>query len=442
MLDVSPVIATLIMFGMLILLLTMGLPVAFALGGVGVMAILLLWGPNVLSLTVTSAWDMMSYYTLIAIPMFIFMAMLLKRSGIAEDLFKSMRLWAGRVPGGLAIGVVFICTIIAAMSGITGTGVVTMGILALPLMLKLGYNKVIAIGPIMAGGALGFLIPPSVSFIVYGAICQLSIGRLFLGGLIPGFILAAMYILFIAIRCYFKPELGPPLPPEERVGLKEKILSLKSVFLPGVLVMAVLGTLFLGVCSPTEAAGAGVIGAIVCAGIHRRLTWSLIMESSWETLRITNMIMWILIGAVCFKAVFFGVGGPAFVRGIIAGLDVPPLYIIFGMQLTYMVLGCFIDDLSILLISIPIYVPIVINLGFDPVWFGVLFIVNMQMATLTPPFGAALFYMRGVAPPEVTMADIYRSVTPFVVLQLIGVLLVLFFPQLVLWLPELVFGVH
>lgn len=439
MINVSPETALIIMFGSLAVVLFAGFPIALGLGGVAVVSVLLLWGPEALALTATSAYGIMNYYILVAVPFFLFMAMVLRGSGIAEDLFRSVRLWFGRVPGGLAIGAVLICTIMGAMSGIIATGLLTMGVLALPLMLKLNYNKTMAIGPIMAGGSLGDLIPPSVTFVIYGALATVSIGKLFLGGLIPGLILSAMYMTYIAVRCYFKPELGPPLPPEERVGLKEKIISLKSAFLPGVLIMAVLGTLFMGVCSPTEAAGAGAVGAIVCAAIHRKLSWPMIREASYITFKITGMCMWIMLGAYCFRAVFAGVGGPELARNFVSGLHVAPIFVIFLMQLSYIFLGCFIEDMAILMITIPVYLPIVIDLGYSPVWFGVLFLVNMQIACLTPPFGFGLFYMRGVAPPEITMGDIYRSVIPFIPLQLIGLALVIFYPQLALWLPGLVF---
>lgn len=438
MLDVTPTIAIFIMFGTLLFLLFTGLPVTFALGGVGIMSILLIWGSKTLGVVASSAWAVMEFYTLIAVPMFIFMAMILQASGMADDLFKCMRLWSGGMPGGLAMGVVFVCTIIAAMSGISATGVVTMGILALPLMLKLGYNKTIAIGPILAGGALGFLIPPSISFIVYGALTEVSIGKLFLGGLIPGLMLSTLYVSYIGIRCRFQLELGPPLPPEERVGLKGKILSLRAIFLPAVLIFLVLGTIFMGICSPTEAASAGAGGAIACAAIHRRLSWTMIKEAGYTTFRITGMVMWIMISAYCFKAVFTGIGGPALARDFIGGLEISPIAVILMMQLSYMFLGCFLEEMAIMMITLPVYVPIVVSLGFSPLWFGVVFIVNMQMAYLTPPFGFCLFYMKGVAPPEVTMGDIYRSIIPFIPLQLTVVLLVVFFPQLALWLPKLI----
>jgi len=440
MIDVSPAIAILIMFGSLILLLAMGLHVAFALGGIGVMSILLLWGPQALSVVVHSAWAVMISYTLVAVPLFIFMAMILRASGIAEDLFMSMRLWLGRVPGGMAIGVVFVCTVVAAMSGVTMTGVVTMGVLALPLMLRLGYNKTIALGPILAGGALGVLIPPSVTFVFYGAVTMVSVGKLFLGGVIPGLMLAFLYASYIGVRCYIKPELGPPLPPEERLGFKEKVLSLKSGFLPALLIMAVLGTIFLGICSPTEAASAGAGGAIVCAALHRRLSWKMIKEAGYETFKTTVMVMWIMIGAYCFKGVVIGVGGPALIRELLGGLGVAPIFIIALMSASFIVLGCFINEWTVLLITVPVYLPIVMSFGYDPIWFGVFFLVNMQIGYLTPPFGYTLFVLRGVAPPEVTMGDIIRSILPFIPLQLIVVILLMLFPQIALWLPNVVFG--
>jgi tripartite ATP-independent transporter DctM subunit len=438
MLDVSSEIAVLLLFGTLLLLLFLGLPVSFALGGVAVLGMVLIWGAKTLGILATSAWAVMDFYTLIAVPLFIFMAMILKAAGIADDLFTTVRLWFGRVPCGLAIGVVFICTILAAMTGISGTGVITMGILALPVMLKLNYNKTIAIGPILAGGALGFLIPPSISFIVYGALTEVSIGKLFLGGVFPGLILSFLYVSYILIRGRFQPELGPPLPPEERGTMVQKIISLRSLLLPGALIMAVLGTIFMGIASPTEAASAGAAGAIACSAINRRFNWPMIWDACYETFRITGMVMWIMIGAYAFKAVFVGIGGPEFARNLVLGLEVNPLFVIAMMQLSYMFLGCFLEEMAIMMITIPAFVPIVTALGFSKVWFGVLFLVNMQMAYLTPPFGFCLFYLRGVAPPGVSLADIYRSILPFIPLQLTCLILLLFFPQIALWLPSVI----
>jgi tripartite ATP-independent transporter DctM subunit len=325
------------------------------------------------------------------------------------------------------------------MSGISGTGMAILGVLALPYMLKRGYDKTISMGPIMAGAALAFLIPPSGIAIIYGALVRVSIGKLFLGGIIPGFILATLYIVYIGVRCWLKPELAPPLPPEDRVSFTRKVISLRSVILPAFIIMGCLGTIFMGIASPTEAAAVGAAGAVISAAIYRRLNWTLIKHATYETFRITGMVMWILIGAFAFKAVFVGVGGPAMVSTIISGLGLTPIQTIILMQITYIFLGCFLDDLTIMMVSFPVFIPIVSNLGFDLVWFGVLFAVNMQIAYLTPPLGFCLFYMKGVAPPQITMTYIYKAIIPFIPLQIVGLVIVMLNPQLVLWLPNMVF---
>ena len=420
--------------------LIFGLPMAFTLGSSAIIAGIVYQGPSVLSLIARNTYGPMTYLVMVALPLFVIMACVLEKSGIADDLFAAMQQWMGPLRGGIAIAVVGICTIIAAMSGVSTAGVVTMGLIALPIMLRKGYDKTIAIGPILAGGALGILIPPSISFIVYGMLTKTSIGRLFAGGIIPGLILAILYMSYIGIRCYLQPHLGPPLPREERVSLVEKIKLSRGLVLPIFLIVAVLGSIFGGLASPTEAAAVGALGAIICAAIHRRLSWTMLKDAALRTAVVNGMVMWILFGAFCFASVFISTGGPAVVKGVITGLDIPPIFIIFMMQVSYFILGCFVDEITILFLTIPVYMPILVALGFDPVWFGVLFIVNMQMAYLTPPFGFTLFYMRGIAPPGVTLMDIYRSVIPFVGLQAIGLILVLVFPQLALWLPDIVFG--
>ena len=431
-----------ILFGGLMFGLVFGLPMAFTLGGSAIITIYFFMGPQSLANVVLNTFGIMRALVLIAVPLFVLMACVLERSGIADALYAAMHQWLGRLRGGLAMGTVLICTIIAAMSGVTTAGVVTMGIVALPIMLNRGYNKTIAIGPILAGGALGILIPPSISFIVYGMLTRTSIGRLFAGGLIPGLILSFFYVSYIGIRCYLKPQLGLAVPKEERVSLRKKIALSRGLILPVLLIVGVLGSIFGGIASPTESAAVGAGGAIVCAAIYRRLNWQMLKEACYRTIMVTGMCMWILFGAMSFSSVFIATGGPQLVEEFVLGLEVAPIAIIFMMMLSYFILGCFMEDLTMLLLTIPIYLPILLGLGYDPVWFGVLFMVNMQMAFLTPPFGFTLFYMKGVAPPEVTIGDIYRSVIPFVGLQWIGLLLVLFFPQLALWLPEIVFGLR
>ncbi len=428
-----------VLFGGLALGLIFGLPMAFTLGCSALFAGLVYQGTSVFPIVVRNTYGPMLYLVMIAVPCFIFMAAVLERSGIADDLYAAMHQWLGPINGGLAMSTVLICTVIAAMSGVSTAGVVTMGLIALPIMLKKGYHKTVAIGPILAGGVLGILIPPSVSFIIYGMLTHTSIGRLFAGGVIPGLILATLYCTYIGIRCWRKPADGPAISKEERGSLKEKLALSRGLILPVLLIFTVLGSIFAGIASPTEAAAVGAFGAIICAAIHRKLNWQVLREAAMRTATINGMIMWILFGAFIFAATFIQTGGPTVVKDFVLGLVVAPIVVVLVMQVTYMILGCLVDEITILFITIPIYMPILVGLGYDPVWFGVLFIVNMQMAYLTPPFGYTLFYMRGIAPPGVTLMDIYRSIIPFIGLQFIGLMLVLFFPQLALWLPNVVF---
>lgn len=436
----SPGIVIGIFFGSLLILLAAGLPIAFALGGMSVVFTILLWGPQHLGFVAQRVFELMFSLNLVAIPLFIFMALTLQFSGIGNDLYEVMYRWLGRLGGGLAMGTVLICTVIAAMSGISGAGIVMMGILALPEMLKRGYDKSIAIGCILAGGVLGNLIPPSCSFIVYGMLARESIGRLFAGGILPGLILSGLYIVYIGVRCRLQPSLGPPIPQEERFTWKEKIASLRGVILPVLLVSSVLGSIFTGLASPTEAAAIGALGAIICAVIHRKFNWEMLKSIHYETLLTTGMVIWIVIGAFCFSAIFTALGGQEVTRSLVLGLGLSPKMVILMMQGSYLLLGCFLDDISILAISLPAYLPIVKELGFNTLWFGILWQVNMQVAYLTPPFGYCLFFLKGVAPKDVTMSDIYHSVGPFVALQIIGLLLVWQFPQLALWIPSILLG--
>jgi tripartite ATP-independent transporter DctM subunit len=428
-----------VLFGGLALGLIFGLPMAFTLGCSAVFAGVVYQGPSIFPVVVRNTYGPMLYLVMVAVPLFIFLAAVLERSGIADDLFAALHQWFGPVNGGLAMSVIAICAIIAAMSGVSTAGVVTMGMIALPIMLKKGYHKTIAIGPILCGGVLGILIPPSVSFIVYGMLTHTSIGRLFAGGIIPGLILALLYISYIGIRCFFRPQDGPALPPEERASFTEKLKLSRGLILPILLIVSILGSIFAGIASPTEAAAVGAFGAILCAAVRRRLTMQLLKDAALRTVTVNGMIMWILFGAFIFAATFIQTGGPTVVKDFVLGLTVAPIVVILVMQISYFILGCLVDEITILFITIPIYMPILVGLGFDPVWFGVLFIVNMQMAYLTPPFGFTLFYMRGIAPPGVTLMDIYRSVIPFIGLQWVGLLIVLFVPQVALWLPNSVF---
>jgi tripartite ATP-independent transporter DctM subunit len=427
---------TILLFGSLVLFLVLGLPLAFVLGGVGVVGCYFLWGSKGLFVAAAQAYGAMGKFTLLAIPLFVFMAMILERAGVADNLYTMMHRWMGPLRGGLAIGTVLICTIFAAMAGISGAATVSMGIIALPAMLKRNYSKVIAMGCISGGGALGILIPPSVPMILYATLTGESVGGLFAGGILPGLLLALLFILYIGIRCFLQPSLGPALPPEERATWQEKLSSLKAVILPILIIIMVLGSIYGGVCTPTESATLGVVGAVLSAAVHRKLNWSLVKESCLRTASITTMIIWILIGAYCFTSVYTGTGAHQLMEDLLLSIPGGRYAILFSMQAVFFVLGCILDPAGIIMICTPVFVPVIESLGFDPLWFGVLFIINMEMGYLTPPFGFNLFYMKAIAPPNVTMGDIYRSIVPFVVLQAVGLFIVIIFPEIALWLPS------
>jgi len=427
---------TILLFGSLFLLLALGMPVAFSLGSVAVVFSLLLWGVKALYIMPTQVLGQMIDPILIAVPLFVLMAHVLQRSGIADDLYETMYSWLGGLRGGLAMGTVLIGTVFAAMTGGTTPGTLSMGLIALPAMLKRNYNKVIAVGCISAGGVLGIVIPPSVIMIIFATLTKLSVGRLFFGGVIPGFLIAGMHATYIGIRCYFRPNLGPAIPREERASLGKKLISLKSVALPIGLILVVLGSIYTGAATPTEAASIGALGAFVCAVVHGRFNRQMLSGATLGTLKLTGMIMWILAAAACFNALYIGLGGQRLIIEVISGLGVNPWVILIGMQLSLFFFGMIMDDYAIVMLCGPIYTPIIITLGFDPHWFGILFVLNMQMAYLTPPFGYNLFLMKSIVPEGVTMGDIYRSIIPFVAIQALGLVLVMVFPQLALWLPS------
>jgi len=430
---------TLLFFSTLVFFLLLGLPLAFVLGGVSVVFLYFTWGPEAFYMVVLQSWGVMNKFTLVAIPLFVFMAMILERSGTANDLYDMMYLWFGRLRGGLAIGTVVICAIFAAMCGISGAAVVSMGTIALPSMLKRNYDKLIAVGCINAGGGWGILIPPSIIMILYSLITGESVGKLFAGGIFPGLLMLTLVSIYIAVRCYFQPELGPPLPEEERGDWARKFRSLKAVILPVMIVVMVMGSIVLGMATPTEAAGIGVLGAIISGLVYRQLTRSLIVEAGIRTFRLTGMIMWILFGAYCFTAAYQGMGASRLIESLMQYVPGGPWGTIVFIQLVIFLLAMVLDPMGIMMICVPVFLPVVLSYGFDPVWFGILFIINVEIGYMTPPFGFNLFYMKAIVPPSITMADVYRSIIPFVLVQLVGMALVMIFPQIALWLPDLFF---
>ncbi|TDX26075.1 tripartite ATP-independent transporter DctM subunit [Modicisalibacter xianhensis] len=444
---------TALMFGTLMLVLMAGLPLAFVTGGLGVVFLYLVGDQFMLNLIPSRIFPMMTNYQLSAIPLFIFMAAVLEKAGLIEELFDTVYKWMGGLKAGLAIATIVASTLLAAMVGVIGAAVVTMGLIALPAMLKRKYDPEIALGSIMAGGTLGILIPPSILAIIYGVVAQQSVGELYLGSLIPGLLLAGMYGFYCWLRGTLNPKAAPPLPVEDRVSTAEKLRLLRKMLAPIVLVIVVLGVIFTGLATPVEAAGIGTLGAMVVAAMHGRLTWPNLHAACMTTLVATAMVMWIIFGATIFVGFYILQGGQDFVQELISGAGLGPYGVLFVMMILLIALGMFLDWVGILLLAVPIFVPLIQPLAFDglfglpgvdasdvSLWFGVIYLVNMQMSFLSPPFGYALFYIKGVCPPHITMAQIFRSSLPFLALQALGLLLVILFPALITYLPNLVYG--
>jgi len=420
----------------LLVLLFTGFPVAFCLLGIAVAGFLIFIGPASLFAVLAAAFSMLIKDIFIAAPLFIFMASVLQFSGIATALYDTMYKWFAGLRGGLAMGTVAICSIIAAMTGVTATATLTMGMLAYPEMRKRGYDKSMAIGCIPFGGALGPIIPPSVVMIIVGGFGSLSVGRLFIGGIIPGVMMAALAMAYIFVACLRKPELGPAIPLDERASWRSKFASLRGVILPILLIALVLGGIYTGAFTPTEAGGIGAFGAAICAAINRQFNWRNIKDASLTTFRVTAMIIWIAIGGASFSALLGITGVLHFVNNFMIGLPLGPMGIIIVMMAIVFIMGMFIDPMGIVMITLPIFIPISTALGFDPLWFGLIFTMNLLVGYLTPPFGINLFYFKGLGYAEVSMMDIYRSIIPYVIVMLIVLVLCIIFPELLLWLPN------
>ncbi len=430
---------TAIYFISLLLLIFSGLPIAFVLGGLPIIFIYFTWGPPAFYMAVAQTWGSMNSFALLAMPLYIFMAMILERSGVANDLYDMMYQWFGPLRGGLAIGTLIICAIFAAMCGITGAAVVSMGTIALPSMLSRGYDKKMAIGCINAGGGWGILIPPSVIMIVYGLIAEESVGRLYAGGFFPGLLMLVLVSAYIAIRCFFQPELAPAIPADQRGNWVRKIKTLKSVLLPVTVVFLVLGTIMGGIATVTEAAAMGVLGAVISAVVHRKLTWILIKEAASHTFTVTGMILWIIFASHCFNSAYQGMGASTLVQNLLRYIPGGPWGLMIFFQVLVFFMAMLMDAGGIILILTPIFLPAIKAAGFDPVWFGICFVINLEIGYITPPFGMNLLYMKGIVPPEITMGDIYRSVIPYTTVELLGLAIVMAFPQIAIWLPYKLF---
>ncbi len=433
-------ILTLLFFGSLLVFLLLGVPLAFVLGGVSVIFLYFTTGPVSFYIVASKFWESMTSFTLVAIPMYVFMAMILEKSGVAHALYRMMHLWFGALRGGLAIGTVAICAIFAAMSGISGAAVVTMGTIALPRMLERGYDTRLSLGAINAGGGWGILIPPSIPMVLYAMISEVSVGRLFASGLGPGILLFVLVTIYIGVRAWLQPSIAPALPPEERGTWRDKLIALRAVLLPILIVVMVLGSIFGGLATPTEAAAIGVLGALVAAALNRQLTVPVVRNAAMQTLRLTTLIMWILFAAHAFSTAYTLLGAHDFIQGLMSQIPGGKWGALAFMLFVLFLLGMVLDPVGIMLITLPVFLPVVEAWGFDPIWFGVLFIIMMEIGYMTPPFGFNLFYIKGVAPPSITMGEIYSSVVPYVIVTLFGILLIIIFPSIALYFPNLFFG--
>ncbi len=419
--------ATLLMFAMLLGLLITGMPLAFVTLLVALIFALGWTGPMVVPLITSRVYSFVASFVFVSVPMFVLMAAILDRSGIAKDLFDAMKLVGGRLRGGVAIQTIIVAVILAAMSGIIGGEVVLLGLIALPQMLRLGYDRKLAIGVVCAGGALGTMVPPSIVLIIYGLTANVSIGDLFTAAFIPGLMLAGFYVAYVLIRAYLNPAMAPIAEPDETTWT-EKMRLLKGLILPILVVIAVLGSIYGGIASVTEASAVGVMGVILSTVVRGEFTFTLLKDAALQTLQTVGMIVWIGIGATALVGVFNFMGGIRFVSALITGFSEEPIVIILFMMAILFVLGMFLDWVGVALLTMPIFVPIVRDLGYDPVWFGVVFCMNMQVSFLSPPFGPAAFYLKSVAPPDISLGEIFRALLPFICLQVLALAVLIAFP--------------
>lgn len=432
----------LLMFASMVLLLVTGQRVFAAIGFVAAGAALLLYGPGAVELPFNQVFKLFNWYAMLTLPMFIYMGYILSESGIAEDLYKMLHVWFGRVRGGLAIGTIFLMVIISAMNGLSVAGMAIGATIALPEMLRRGYDKVLISGVIQGGSSLGILIPPSVVMVLYGMIARQPVSKLWFAGLVPGLIMALLFIIYVLIRAKLNPKLAPTVPEEElNMPLREKLALARAGIIPFAIFFFMTGLFVFGYTSLVESSAVGATSATLAAILKGRFTWKLVRETSMKTLSVSCMFLWLILAALAFGAVFDGLGAVKAIETLfIKQWDLDPWTIIIMMQLSFLIMGMFLDDTAMLVIVAPLYIPLVkaLDLGFNNqlIWYGVLYTITCQIAYITPPFGYNLFLMRSLAPKEITLIDIYKSIWPFAAIMAITIALVMIFPQLALWLPE------
>lgn len=419
-------------------LMAIGVPLGASTLLISVATAYLAFGTNGFILVTSAVTKVMDKQALIAVPFFVFMANIMERSGVAKELFNSMAILGGKMKGGVAVQTCLVSVVLAAMSGIVGGEIVLLGLIALPQMFRLGYDRKLSIGVIVASGSLATLIPPSVVLIVYGAEAGVSIRDLFTGGIMPGVLLASLYIAYVLFRVRRNPAMGPVYDhPAAELPFIQRLSYLKGLILPFLLIFGVLGSIYGGIATVTESAAIGAVGSLIVAAARRELTLKGIREALWATTLTTGAILWLIIGAVSLVGIYNILGGTRFLGGLLTGLEVAPIVVIIIMMLIIFFLGTFMEWIAIVFITVPVFAPVVVQLGYDPVWFGILFAMNIQIYMLSPPFGPACFYLKSVAPKDVTLQEIFAAVLPFIGLQILGLALVMTFPQIALWLPSL-----
>ncbi|MCF4167152.1 TRAP transporter large permease subunit [Zavarzinia compransoris] len=433
----------LLMFSSMMVLLLTGQRVFAVIGFVGAASALLLWGDGSAQMSFSAAMKLMKWYPLLTLPLFVFMGYMLAESRIADDLYRMFHVWMGPVRGGLAIGTILLMVIISAINGLSVAGMAVGATIAMPELLRRGYDKIMVTGVIQAGSTLGILVPPSVVLVLYGMIARQPVGHLWMAGVFPGLLMAALFILYIVIRNGFQPHLGPPLSKEERASYSwsDKFALLRAGIIPLAIFVSMTGLFLTGVTSLVESSAVGATASIVAAIARGRMTWKVLHDTTRKTLAISCMFMWIILAALCFGAVFDGLGAVKSIEQLfLADLGLDRWTVLILMQLTFLILGVFLDDTAMLVIVAPLFIPLAAELDFNLIWYGVLYTITCQVAYLTPPFGYNLFLMRSMAPPEITLPDIYRSIVPFVALMIFTLIIIGAFPGIATWLPDYFYG--
>ncbi|MCD8351877.1 MAG: TRAP transporter large permease subunit [Planctomycetaceae bacterium] len=425
------------MFVLLFGLFVCGVPISFALASVAACFAYLLWGTNGMMSLIQSTWGTMNNFTLMAVPLFVFMAMMLEKSTLVEDLYNAFYKWSGPVRGGLAMASIIVGAIIGAVSGVVAAGIIGMGLIALPQMDRYKYDRSISLGSVLAGGTLGQLIPPSLNMIIYGAVCSVSVGGLFASGISAGLLLVFLYCVYIFVRCLLNKNLCPSLPPSERATIREKFQSLKALILPTALIVTCLGAILTGVTTPTEGAAVGALGAVIFNMVCKRFSWAIFKDSAIATIKLSAMVAWMVACANSFGSIFAGIGGNRMIMELALQMPGGKWGALFASMMFIFFLGMFLETAGLIMLAAPIVTPIIVKLGFEPLWWGIIFMTLLQCAYISPPFGLSLFYLKGITPEDVSLMRIYKAGLPFLALQVIGIVLMVLFPMLGVWAAKM-----